>query len=57
MTDKLLTKKEAAELLRCTERTIDRYRARGIFKGVKFPGRVLFPLKHLMKACGKHMEN
>ena len=32
----LITKREAAKLLGISTRTIDRYRAAGCFKGVKF---------------------
>ena len=40
----LLTKKELADLLRCSPRTVDRLRARGLIDAVKFSprGRVAF---------------
>jgi DNA-binding transcriptional MerR regulator len=56
MQDKPLTKREAAEFYRCSERTIDRYRALGLIKAAKFPGRVLFERAQLEKALGRHME-
>lgn len=42
-----LTKKEAADYLRMTERSIDRYRAAGLIRAVKGRGKVLFRQEEL----------
>lgn len=53
---KPLTKKEAADYLRVTERTLDRYRAQGLIKAVKARGKVLFPQEHLDGFFKKYTE-
>jgi excisionase family DNA binding protein len=55
--EKPLTKKETAEYLRCSERTLDRYRAVGILRAVKLRGKVLFKQESVMSLLKKHTEN
>jgi helix-turn-helix protein len=52
----LLVKKEAAAYLRCSQRSIDRYRNLGLVKAVKLRGRVLFRLEDLEAMLRKHVE-
>jgi hypothetical protein len=52
----LLTKREAAHYLRCSERSIDRYRALGLVRAVKLRGRVLFRVEDLGRAVAKGVE-
>ena len=53
---KPLTKREAADYLRATERTLDRYRAEGLIRAVKAKGKVLFPQEQLEGFFKKHIE-
>ena len=53
---KPLTKKEAAEFLRITERTFDRYRALGLIRAVKAKGKVLLPHDELENFMKKNRE-
>ena len=52
----LLVKKEAAAYLRCSQRSIDRYRNFGLLKAVKLRGRVLFRLEDLEAVLRRHVE-
>ena len=56
MTEQLLSKKEAASYLRCSTRTIDRYRAMGLLRAAKLRGTVLFRPADLEKAVQSSME-
>jgi hypothetical protein len=52
----LLVKKEAAAYLRCSQRSIDRYRNLGLLKAVKLCGKVLFRLDDLEAVLKRHVE-
>ncbi len=54
--NKVLTKKEAADYLRCCERTLDRYRAEGLIHAVKGRGKVLFRVEELERFLAKNTE-
>lgn len=56
-TPQLLTKREAADFLRCSERSVDRYRADGMLRAVKLRGRTLFRLADLETLVRRHVEN
>jgi excisionase family DNA binding protein len=51
-----MTKRETAEFMRCSERTIDRFRSLGILRAVKLRGRVLFRPEDVQKAINKGVE-
>lgn len=46
-TQKFYTKKEASEILRISQATLDRYVKRGLISAVKLGGKVLFPAESL----------
>jgi excisionase family DNA binding protein len=52
----ILTKKEAAQQLRISTRTIDRYRAVGLIRGIKVRQKVLFVKSQLESLLSKHVE-
>lgn len=54
---KLLTKKEAAEYLRVSERTIDRFRSAKLIRAVKVRGVVRLHLEGLDALLQEHVEN
>lgn len=53
---KLLTKSEASRFLRCSSRTVDRYRAQGIIRAVKLGGKALFKESDLQAVVNRHIE-
>src|SRR4051794_10403100 len=53
----LKTKREAADFLRCSERTLDRYRGLGLVRAVKLRGKALFREADLETLLKKHLEN
>jgi len=55
MTEKLYTKKEAAEIFRCSTSTIDNWVTRGTLRKNKTTGKVLFPQSEIDRAIKKGM--
>ena len=51
-----LTKREAADYLRVSERTLDRYRTKGLVRAVKGLGKVVFRPQDLEEFLAKSLE-